>query len=117
MEKKRLDRTLEKLKTLGVDTSEMPVSLRESAYEIETGSGVGRRLEIGFILNEDLDLIRELAMIIPPIKLVTSKLELLELRNDQGEDHVGFTHINPYWEDNVFYCLYALPAKYANDHL
>ncbi|PSV00379.1 hypothetical protein [Photobacterium kishitanii] len=111
------NKTLKKLKALGVDIDQLPISVQGCAYEICTGVGLSSTLEIGFIISEDIALIQDLSKVMPALKIATSKLELFELKNKTGEEHVGFTHIHPYWEDNVFYCLYALPAKYAHDNL
>jgi len=113
----RNNKTIKKLEKLGCDIKEIPEYLLDSAYEIVSSYGIGMALEIGFILSEDLNMIRDLSEVIPAIKIVTSKVELLEMRDIDGDDHVGFTHINPYLEDNVFYCLYVIPYKYACENL
>lgn len=115
--RKKGNKTLRKLEMLGIDLAVIPDIIKDSAYEICTGTGFSSTLEIGFLIDEDVSLIKELSQHVPALKVVTSKPELFELRNKKGDEHVGFTHINRFWEDDVFYCVYALPAKYAFENL
>ncbi|CAH7411339.1 conserved hypothetical protein [Vibrio chagasii] len=115
--REKINKTLLKFEKLGLDVSAIPSEIRDSAYEICTGSGVSMTLEMGFLLDEDVELVKALSELMPAIKVVTSKPDLLALRNELGKAHVGFTHLNGYWEDQIFYVLYALPANYAFEHL
>lgn len=109
------NKTLKLLEALGINIDEIPKKYRNSAYEINTGAGITSTLEIGFILSENTEDIKELSRKYTAQKIVTSKTHLHALSNYRNEKHVGFTHINPFWEDNVFFCLYALPSAFANE--
>ncbi len=106
-------KSIRTMEALGLDVSLIPEKYLELGYEIVTCTGFGNTLEIGFILPEDVSMVKELSIHMPAAKLVTSKKSLFALRLEKGGDHVGFTHFSGFWEDNIFYCLYVVPAPLA----
>lgn len=109
----KTNKSIKTLKALQCDISLIPENILKHAHEIITGTALGDTLEVGFILNEDVTVIQELSEYLPAIKVITSKQYLFDLRLKDGVEHVGFTHINGYFEDNIFYVLYAIPAPLA----
>ena len=107
------ENTLKLLETMGVDTALIPDQYKDYLFAPTTGTAFGHTLEIGFILPENIEWVKELQAHLPALKVVTSKPELFALRLKEGDEHVGFTHLNSWWEDNIFYCLYALPVPAA----
>jgi hypothetical protein len=107
------NKTIKTLKALQCDTSLIPEHILKHAYEIITDTAVGYTLEVGIMLSEDITVIQELSEYLPAVKIITSKQYLFDLRLKTGKEHVGFTHINGYYEDNIFYVLYAIPAQLA----
>lgn len=112
-ERIKINKTLRTLDLLGVKEELIPEKIKNSAYEISTTAGFGLSLEIGFLLDEDIELVKELSEHIPAVKIVTSKEKLFSLRNETDNNHVGFTHLNKFYEDHIFYCLYVVPADFA----
>ena len=110
-------KTLKKLKALGIDLDLIPDNIKNHSFEICTGVGFSSSLEIGFLLGENTEVIKELIKIVPPLKITTSKQELLDLRTADDDSYIPFSHFNPYFEDNVFYCIYSLPLQYALTNL
>lgn len=105
---------LERLASLGIDTTTIPSHLKDSLYEVCNHTGLSLTMHIGFLLDEDnLEEIRELNEHIPATRLITSKPELFKLREETGDKHVGFTHLNHGFGDEVFFVLYSLPAQFA----
>lgn len=82
-----------------------------------SGNVLGSTYEVGFILPENTELLKTVIKHFHPIKVVTSKPELLAMNKLTGDEHIGFTHINGYWEDNIFCLMYSIPIKMALDAL
>lgn len=103
----------ELIEKLGINLNQYPEYVQQCLHVVNTQYGAELRTEIGFLFDEDndLELIRSLSSYFPPIKLVTSKNILFDYRLKTGSEHIGFTHINPYYEDNIFYCIYAIPYQ------
>lgn len=107
----KAENTLKLLEDMGIDTFLLPDRYKAYLCGPITDTAFGHTLEIGFLLPENIQWVKELQKHLPALKVVTSKPELFALRLKEGDDHVGFTHINSWWADNIFYCLYALPVS------
>ncbi len=109
--KKKAQRLLE---YAGVDLSHLPKEYLESITCHISHNEVQSYYEFGFYLDEDIDKLKDFMSLCYPIKIVTSKTELFDLRFKTGDEHVPFTHINGYYEDNIFVCIYAIPIQLVN---
>ncbi|HDV5593590.1 TPA: hypothetical protein RI785_002308 [Vibrio cholerae] len=110
-EKKLAQKLLEQA---GVDLSFLPKKHLKSITCHISHNGIQSYYEFGFYLDENIKKLKEFIGIFHPIKVVTSKAELFQLRLMTGDEHVPFTHINQYYEDNIFVCIYAIPIQLVN---
>jgi len=65
---------------------------------------------------DDLPLIRECIAIFAPIMIAAPNKKLFDLNTKDDDDYIGFTHLIPYYEHNVWLMIYASPYR-AESHI